>query len=254
MQNTALIVEPRFLERIPKIIENFQDTLGPSWQVVFYCGKGLASKWKYLVRENVEIRELEVENFNDGDEHSDFFKRHALWESLYGEWVLSFQADTWLVSSGNYTIDYFINKNMSYIGGNMKYLWIEFEKTLGGHPYYRNFNGGLSLRKRQHMTDIIDTFPPEKTVKYTNWFENDPEDVYFVQGCYKLGLPVGDDEESSHFAVHTIWKEEFFGIHQPDRYVQVPLLEKYPQVSECYLPTRKDDPPLYLPSPGIRYI
>jgi hypothetical protein len=104
------------------------------------------------------------------------------------------------------------------------------------------------------MIDVIDTFPPEKTVKYTNWFENDPEDVYFVQGCYKLGIPVGDDEESSHFAVHTIWKEEFFGIHQPDRYVQIPLLEKYPQVKISYLLTRTDDPTLYLPRPGIRYI
>ena len=76
--NTALIVEPRFLERIPKIIENFQERLGPTWKVVFYCGKGLASKWKTLVRENVEIRELEVDNFID-DEYSDFFKEKSKW-------------------------------------------------------------------------------------------------------------------------------------------------------------------------------
>jgi len=253
MQNTALIVEPRFLEKLPAIIENFQTTLGPTWKIVFYCGKGLATKWMPLVRKDVEVRELEVNNFID-DEYSDFFKDKSLWKNLYGEWILTFQADTWLISSGKYTIDYFINKNKSYIGGNQKYLWIEMEKILRLHPRYRNFNGGLSLRKREHMLEIIDAMPPMKTIKYTNKMEADPEDVYFTEGCYIMGYPIGDDEDCSHFALHTIWKDKFFGIHQPDRYVQEPLLKMYPEVRECYLPTRTDDPPLYLPHTGMQFL
>ena len=257
--NTALLVEPRFLERLPGVIENFRTTLGPSWQIIFYCGKGLATKWQPLLHSAVILRELTVTNFNNGDEHSDFFKQKSLWESLIGEWVLTFQADTWLISTNNptnnpYTIDYFLKKNKSFVGGNMKYLWVEMEKVLRAHPFYRNFNGGLSLRKREHMIEIIEAFPPEPTEKYTPFLVRDPEDVYFTEGCYLMGFPVGDDEDSSHFAVHTIFKEQFFGIHQPDRHIRPKLIELYPEIEGCYLPTETIDYPLYLPKHNQFYL
>ena len=37
---------------------------------------------------------------------------------------------------------------------------------------------------------------------------------YFTIGCYRLELPLGDDEASSHFAVHSFYKEAYFGIHR----------------------------------------
>ena len=63
------------------------------------------------------------------------------------------------------------------------------------------------------MINIINTFPPTLTT------DNDKknvnlnvyaEDVYFTIGCYKLGLSIGDDESSSHFAMHTIEKKKIF--------------------------------------------
>ena len=86
---------------------------------------------------------------------------------------------------------------------------------------FNNFNGGLSLRKRLDMICIIETFPPQKTCYIlekdnpAKAFETDAEDVYFTIGCYRLGLPLGDDEVSSHFAVHSFYKEAYFGIHNP---------------------------------------
>jgi hypothetical protein len=91
--------------------------------------------------------------------------------------------------------------------------WKPFERENMDNPY-RNLNGGLSLRKRKDMIRVIDAFPSKTEKNPEPCIETDPEDVYFAAGCMRLGLPVGDDEASSHFAVHKIPKDAFFGVHQ----------------------------------------
>lgn len=232
--NTVLIVEPRFFERLPLIIHNVRRLL--DWHIVFYCGKGLLSKWKDLLDVTIEIRELEVNNLSH-EEYSDFFKSRTLWEQLYGNFVLTIQADVWIV--GGLGIDHFIAMDKSYIGGNMYYVWEEMKRLMPSvaDTPYRSFNGGLSLRKRKDMLKIIDTFPPQKTQKPPTGklIENCAEDIYFTAGCYRLGLPVGDTLEASHFAVHTILREPFFGIHQPRNELKEYLIQKYPDVANAYL-------------------
>jgi hypothetical protein len=126
--NTAVIVEPRDLERLPLIIHKFQKSL-ESWKIVFYCGKYLKEKWVALLDPLIEIRELDVNNLN-AETYSDLFKSNEFWSSLYGDFVLVFQADTWILNhpeKNKYTIDFFTKKNVSYIGGNMSYRWNEIE-------------------------------------------------------------------------------------------------------------------------------
>jgi hypothetical protein len=88
------------------------------------------------------------------------------------------------------------------------------------------------------MIKVIESFPPilfdDKTI-YSSNIETDPEDVYFTLGCYKLGMPVGDDEESSHFAVHKILKNGFFGFHQPSLDFKQHIIELYPELNNSYL-------------------
>ena len=159
-------------------------------------------------------------------------KQAALWQSLYGEFILTIQADTWIVNMEPYTIDYFMKLNKSYIGGNMNHVWRELKRENLVFNF-RNFNGGLSLRKRLDMINIINTFPPTLTT------DNDKknvnlnvyaEDVYFTIGCYKLGLSIGDDESSSHFAMHTIEKKKYFGVHNPKKQFSKQLNLQYPHL------------------------
>jgi hypothetical protein len=212
-KNTALIVEPRFLEVIPYFINEYYKILGDNWIIVFYCGKGLKQIWENKVGflTNLEIRELGVNNFNTL-EYSYFFKQSKLWETLYGDFVLTFQVDSVIKNIEPYTIDNYIKLNKSYIGGNMSYQWSELLRE-NINVNYRNFNGGLSLRKRLDMIKIIQTFGIEFTEKESKNIKTDSEDVYFTLGCYKLNLPVGDDEFCSHFAVHSIYHNKFFGVH-----------------------------------------
>jgi hypothetical protein len=214
IKNTALIVEPRFLEIIPYVINEYHKVLGNSWIIVFYCGKGLKQLWENkldAVINNIEIRELEVNNLNVL-EYSYLFKQRQLWESLYGEFVLTFQIDSIIKNMEPYTIDNYMKLNKSYIGGNMSYEWEEFARE-NIFPKIKNFNGGLSLRKRLDMIKIINEIGVGITETKSVNIKTDPEDVYFTLGCYKLNLPIGDDYFCSHFAVHSIYYSTFFGVH-----------------------------------------
>jgi len=238
--NTALIVEPRDMKRIPLIINHFLFTLGPNWKIVFYCGSGLKSKWSSKVNKEVEIRELPVFNLT-AQGYSDLLKSRELWDTLYGEFVLVFQTDAWIMNEPPYTIDYFLSRNKSYIGGNMCYKWSQLEFRTP----FANFNGGLSLRKRKDMLKIIDTFPPSETAmdppddtakENLPPMEGMAEDVYFVSGCYKLNLDLGDtDEECNLFALHTIFYPMAFGVHKPSWFVRQELVKLHPEIQTAYI-------------------
>ena len=224
-KNTVLFIDPRKIDHIVPILNEYYKLIGSSWNYVFYCGKGTVDYWKNApfteaLQTILELRELDVENFNSSDEYNDFMKRKELWESLKGDFILTTQVDTWPVNREPYTLDFFTALDKSYIGGNMYMPFYESIREGINFPF-NNFNGGLSLRKRLDMIRIIETFPPQKTCYIlekdnpAKAFETDAEDVYFTIGCYRLGLPLGDDEASSHFAVHSFYKEAYFGIHNP---------------------------------------
>lgn len=237
-KNTVLFVEPRVIENGEVVLNHFVNVLGyENWHYVFYCGKEKKQYWEARNLNKVyEVRELDVDNFPKENLYSDFMKQKWLWESLYGEFVLTAQLDTWIMKDNGYSIYDFIKLNKSYIGGNMCYPWLELSDREKINFEYRNFNGGLSLRKREDMIRVIDNYPPERTNRNE---ENaissiyaDAEDAYFTLGCYKLGLLIGNDEATSYFAVHTIFKERFFGMHQPCNDIKESINKLFPNLNK----------------------
>ena len=103
------------------------------------------------------------------------------------------------------------------------------------------------------MIRIIETFPPQKTCYVLEKgdpkkaFETAAEDVYFTIGCHRLGLPLGDDEASSHFAVHSFYKERYFGIHNPYGDAQYKLDIYWPELKYInpYLKLQNAYPVIY---------
>lgn len=231
--HTALIVEPRKLDRLHGIIKQYRIVLGDTWKIVFYCGRGLKQYWSPLLEGAcVEVRELDVDNLNS-NQYNDFLKTRELWESFSSNYVLVFQSDSWIHFDPIYNIDFFIDLNKSYIGGNMSYHWNELLRE-NIHISCRNFNGGLSLRKRKDMLAIIERFPPKPTIICSTCMETDAEDVYFTIGAHNLGFAIGDEEQCSHFAVHTIFKERWFGTHSPNYIVKPLLLKDFPEIKIIY--------------------
>ena len=220
-KNTVLLIEPRKLPKLELILSEYQKVLGfEKWHYVFYCGVDTISYWRELVHPQTELRELAVDNFPKAWIYSDFMKQKWLWESLRGEFVLTIQADTWPLNREPYTIDYFMSFNKSYIGGNMNEgnVWPQLKRE-NWYLQNLNFNGGLSLRKRLDMIRVIEAFPPLPTAETSDnmILEADAEDVYFVIGCHRLGLPVSEDYGTFYFAIHLMFPAEpkAFGIHEP---------------------------------------
>lgn len=231
--NTALIVEPRDLLGLDEIIIDTHKKLGNKWKIVFYCGKGLKRKWSNalpnLINDNtIDIIELDCNNLT-ANEYNKFFKQTELYEKLYGEYILVFQADTWIKDNKTLPIDYFINLNKSYIGSNMNYKWDELE-VFNIKPQCANFNGGLSLRKRKDMVRIIDYFTKEYNGKKHFEIMNYGEDVFFTIGCYMLNLPIGDDEACNNFSNHSYLTDDCFGVHYCTYMDPNILLKKYPEI------------------------
>lgn len=211
-KNKALIVEPRDLTNLDKIILNVSKKLD-NWKIVFYCGKGLKKRYvKQFKSIDIQIIELDCNNFTF-EEYNNFMKSKKLWESMNSKYTLVFQADTYIFNTAPYTIDFFMEMDLSYIGGNMSYNWKEL-KFNNLNPTYKNFNGGLSLRKNKDMITIIDTFPPTNSDGNYKILESYGEDAYFTIGAYKLGLKVGDTAICQHFCIHCIIKDQCFGIHK----------------------------------------
>jgi hypothetical protein len=158
----------------------------------------------------------------------------VIYGQVYGDFVLVFTANSFILNEEPFTIDYFMSLNKSYIGGNQFYKWNElFRENINFHYY--NFQGGLSLRKREDMIKIIDTFGSEKTVKNCSnslTLQTDAEDVYFTIGCYKLNLPIGDDEICKHFSVHTELIDGFFGANRLEDGYYINLIERYNSICD----------------------
>lgn len=230
-RNTVLFVEPRIFDKCPSILNQFVDILGEKeWNYVFYCGKNTIEHWKKTELNKIfELREIYTDNFTSPDSYSDFMKQRTLWDSIYGDFVLTAQLDAYITNDCGYNIYDFIKLDKSYIGGNMAYYWRELSREKINFEY-RNFNGGLSLRKRKDMIRIIDTFPPTKSNNLNQSMNSDAEDVYFTIGCYRLHLPLGDCENCQHFSISTIFKDTFFGIHKPDISVGNRILKKMPEL------------------------
>lgn len=213
-KNTVLLIEPRFAKHTWLILANAYNKLGNNWNYVFYCGKSFKTKWQSLLPNFIEVRALNHDNFENTRLYSDFCKTKGLWESLYGEYILTIQLDTWIMNISPYTIDFFTSLGKSYIGGNMSYTWGYFNKE-NIHHNIRNFNGGLSLRKKSDMIKIVELFPPLTTLDDRSSFLSEHEDVYFTTGCIKLNMPLCDDEQCSHFSLHGLYYDNYFGVHQP---------------------------------------
>lgn len=233
-KNTALIVEPRFLKHLPFVINDYYKKLGTKWKFVFFCGVGLKNIWiELLQNDNIEIREL-TNNCYKYNEYCDFIKSRYLWENLTGKYVLLFTPGSSIRNEDPFTIDFFMSLNKSYIGGNQFYQWNEMTRE-NIFPQHKNFQGGLSLRKRKDMIKIIDTFGTSKTLENLSQSKNlqtDAEDVYFTIGCYKLGLSVGNDEICSHFSIHTILKNKSFGFNRLEEGYYLNLIQGYDNICD----------------------
>ena len=219
------------MEICPAVIRNFQEVLNKDWKFIFLCGSGMTSYYTPLLNDlplPVELHELNVTNLSY-EKYNELLTSRELWEIMDSEFVLIFQADTWLNKHCSRTIEeYFI---YSYVGGNRDYHWKELTYLNKPCNPLGPFNGGLSLRRRLDMIRIIDHFQM-LGVKFA-------EDVMFTIGCYMLGLPIGDSGLADTFCIHSILIQDPFGFHiqSGNEKLLQKAIQSFPDLQQSFYPT-----------------
>jgi len=204
---TAVIIEPRPHPALLYVVQNALSVL--DCNVIIYCGnlnKEFAQKIvDRLSNPRVQLNQLNVNNFTK-EEYSTFLKTNkAFYYTIPTETFLMFQTDSILFHKNKHLLNYFLKYD--YVGAP----WVNREVG----------NGGLSLRKKSKMLEIIEKEP----------YNHEPEDVFFASNktvpLYKPSF-----HEALHFAVEGVYAPVTFGSHQPWMQKHTNFYLLYPELVE----------------------
>ena len=212
----AVFIEFRELEHTELLIRNCLIKLGEKWSYTIICGnnnylfyKNMCNKMDRNIKIiNIECNNIECNNMNQ-NKYNNLLLEEKFWDLLTGEKILIHQEDSFIFKNN---IDDFME--WDFIGApifNMSDIY--------------SLNGGLSLRTRSKMIDIIrlkktDNTDNQKICKKvkrymdTQKLDKIPEDVWFSYFMVKLKIGnVANVETAKKFSSETIYSDDCFGMH-----------------------------------------
>ena len=210
-QNEAVLIEFRTFPHLEFTIRNTILKLGSDWSHTVVCGKNNYALMVEICRRiSTEIKVINTQMTNITlSEYSILFSLKTFWNLFTGDKILIYQEDTCIFKSN---IHEFLE--WDYIGA-------PWSKHQNDNPHCVG-NGGLSLRTKQCMLDVIDkisihtTIPNSSTLNYMKsmGLKYVPEDVYFSKNMieYSIGR-VADWETARRFSVESIYHPDSFGGH-----------------------------------------
>jgi len=202
---TAVIIEPREHKALSFVLNNFLTNLSDEWCIIIICG---SKNKEYLnnILENdlqkfkeriVKVIQLDVDNLN-AHTYNELLKSNTIYHFIDTEMFLIFQTDSMILSENKDLINKFLTYD--YVGAP----WAQDSKV---------GNGGLSLRKKSKMLEIISS-PAFKGVN---------EDWYFSQ--HSPNKP--RFEEAKLFSVETTFSPVSFAIHNMWKYLKKEEIDYY---------------------------
>lgn len=219
ISRTPLLKEAVFIEyrntlpHIETLIRNAVIKLGEEWCFTVVCGLynyDFIQKIVKSIHPNIRIIETPYTNLSQ-NQYNNMLLTKSFWNMLHGEKIFIYQEDSFIFKTN---IEDFIE--WDYIGAPFSKPCVE-PINVG--------NGGLSLRTKSVMLEVIDKHPISsisadimtKRVRHyvdKNKLDNIPEDVYFSHCIqkYELGT-VADFETARQFSMETVYSEDPFGMH-----------------------------------------
>ena len=203
---TAVITEPRIHRAWKLVLNNFLTNLDERWDFLIVCGLLNKDFLIELIETNfkehkhrITIHQLNIENFKK-DEYTKFMFEPYLYELIPTETFLTFQLDT-LISA----------KYKDYIYDFIQYDYVGAPWSHSvGHGHELVGNGGLSLRKKSIILNIIENISSEDKVLYPN------HDILFSNKIINNKPSV---DVAKLFSIETYFSEKSFGIHAPYKYL-----------------------------------
>jgi hypothetical protein len=193
---TAVIIEPRKHKALEFVLKNFMENLSHNWDFIIFHGnlnKEYIIKILHsnsILKENIsriKLINLHVNNLTIKD-YNNLLVSKDIYKHIPTETFLIFQTDSIICETNKDLINKFLKYD--YTGAP----WTN--KTVG--------NGGLSLRKKSKMIEIIEGCP----------YANQPEDVYFSKACPEIFRNIPNFEDAKEFSVETVFNAKSFGVHK----------------------------------------
>lgn len=208
----AVFIEFRILPNIEFIIRNAILKLGSEWSFTIVCGLNNYDYINSIVNKigtNIRIISLDYENLEQ-DEYSKLLMTEYFWNLFYGEKILVYQEDSLI----------FHNDIKPFI--KFDFIGAPFLKTTNDTPNCVG-NGGISLRTKNTMLDIIKKYNYKNLILNTstlsymkiNNLTNPPEDVYFSKNMQenKIG-EVADWDTAYEFSSEQLFNPNSFAGHK----------------------------------------
>jgi hypothetical protein len=205
MKYTAVIVEPRKHKGLHYVLENFMNNLSEEWSFVIFHGlinlefiKNIIEK--HLVEHSHRIKLVKLNFINmKVDDYNKLLKYSKKFYSFIPtEKFLIFKTDSIILKQHKDLINDFLDYD--YVGAP----WNHSPFSLNLSENERVGNGGLSLRKKSKMIEIM-----KKQGK-----SDYPEDIYF--SCYKpVKINKPSFKKAMLFSVEGIFNKKSFGCHRP---------------------------------------
>tara|TARA_E500000331_G_scaffold352745_1_gene401979 strand:- start:703 stop:1425 length:723 start_codon:yes stop_codon:yes gene_type:complete len=208
MKKVAVIVETREHKALPFVLQNVMSILPKDWRLQVFHGINNIDYVKETTNKldcEVFLTNLKIDKISADDSSLEIMLTKKFWSKVKGETVLYFECDTMLCPNSDNKIEDF--EHFDYIGG----YWGNPLGTMS-NKYDRVMNGGLSLRKKSFMLDIIEN----KLQAYLDDGGNPCED-YFVSEMTEVKPTY---EEVLSFSIdngymYPIDNKAPFGLHKP---------------------------------------
>ena len=221
---TAFIIEPRRHKALAFVLTNFVRNLpSPKWKFLIFHGNGNKEYVENIIdthlrdsKERIDLVPLGVDNLTIR-EYNDLLKSADFYKKIPTEVFLSFQTDTLIFDQYAGLIEDFIEYD--YVGAPWCY-----------HPIFGSFvgNGGLSLRRKSKMLEIIENKEYDPNENKDTFFCNHP-----TISIYKPSV-----EKAKLFSVEDVFSPVSFGCHKPwprDRNYGNALRDLHPELDELLM-------------------
>jgi len=209
---TAIIVEPRKYKSMEFVLRNFLENLDERWSFMIF--HGIDNKiWleniidTHFIKDKYRIKcvNMNVSNIT-WDQYNSLIATASFIEQIPTETFLIFQTDTMICPKEKNLIYEFINYD--YVGAPWPESYLKESCNVG--------NGGLSLRKKSKMLEII------RNVHYPDKMA---EDLYFCGVNHNIPLYKPTWEKSKMFSIESIYSSRSFGLHKAWIHIPVEHLE-----------------------------
>ena len=212
---TAVIIEPRQHKALSFVLNNFLENLSDEWGfIIFHSDKNkvflediIENELGIYKKKIIKLVNLNVDNLTN-KEYNTILKSREFYSHIETDLFLIFQTDTLIIKE---------NKNI--INEFLEYHYV-------GAPWAngKNGNGGLSLRNKSKILQIIETVDSN--------FKKNEDEFFSLQEEIDIFKP--SFKNAKKFAVETVFYESPFGVHNCYNYLSnnewSVLTNKYPDL------------------------